>query len=298
MNPTILSSVIRRVRRNIAAGPYLHLAATATIAFSMLILGVFAILYVNISDLLRSWQQDIRVVAYLEDDLVKQRLEALRQHLAELPGVEKIRYVSKDEAMTRLRGQMKHRASLLDGLKENPLPASLEIELAPGWQRWERLDPLADEIKTFSGIEDVAAAEAWLHRFTGFMGFFRLASLIVGGLVFATTVFVCANTIRLTLYAKRQELEIMKLVGATDSFVKTPFYAQNLLEGALGGTVGLGFLFVSFKLFIARLHSGHALLSTFDIRFLSLTGCAALLFVGILMAWIGSYLSLRQFLKP
>ncbi|MDY6987407.1 MAG: permease-like cell division protein FtsX [Thermodesulfobacteriota bacterium] len=298
MNLTVLSSVLRRVRRNIAAGPYLHLAATATIAFSMLILGVFSILYVNISDLLRSWQQDIRVVAYLEEDLVKERLEALRQHLAELPGVEKIRYVSQEEAMSRLRSQMKHRASLLDGLKENPLPASLEIHLAPGWQQWERLDPLADEIKTFSGIEDVAAAEAWLHRFTGFMGFFRLASLIVGGLVFATTVFVCANTIRLTLYAKRQEIEIMKLVGATDSFVKTPFYAQNLLEGALGGIVGLGFLFISFRLFIARLHSGHALLSTFDIRFLSLTGCAALLFVGILMSWIGSYLSLRQFLKP
>ena len=298
MNLTVLSSVIQRVRRNIAAGPYLHLAATATIALSLLILGVFAILYVNISDLVWSWQQDIRVVAYLEEGLVKERVELLRQHLAELQGVEEIRYVSKGQAMTRLRSQMKHRASLLDGLKENPLPASFEIELAPGWQRWERLDPLADKIKTLSGIEDVAAAEAWLHRFTGFMGFFRLASLIVGGLVFATTVFVCANTIRLTLYAKRQEIEIMKLVGATDSFVKIPFYVQNLLEGALGGIVGLGLLFISFKLLIARLHSGHALLSTFDIRFLSLTGCTALLFVGIFMAWLGSYISLRQFLRP
>jgi cell division transport system permease protein len=90
----------------------------------------------------------------------------------------------------------------------------------------------------------------------------------------------------------------MKLVGATDSFIKTPFYVQNLLEGLLGGMVGLGLLFISFKVFIARLHSGHALLATFDIQFISLAGCTFLLLVGILMAWFGSYLSLRQFLRP
>jgi cell division transport system permease protein len=298
VNLTILSSVIRRVRRNISTNPYLHLAATATLAFSMLILGVFAILYVNINDLFRSWQEDIRVVAYLDKDLVEERMELLRQNLAKLPGVEQVRYVSKDDAMARLKRQMKHRESVLEGLKENPLPASFEIQLAHGWQSWERLDPLVDEIKKFSGIEDVACAEDWLHRFSGFMGFFRLTSLVVGGLVFATTVFVCANTIRLTLYAKRQELEIMKLIGATDSFVKTPFYIQNLLEGVVGGIIGLGFLFFSYKVFVARVQSAQALLSTFDTRFLPFTGCAALLLVGILMAWFGSYLSLRHFLKP
>ena len=298
MNLTMLLSPVQRMRRNISATPYLHLAATGTIAFSLLILGVFAILYVNINDLIRSWQQNIRVVAYLKEELPQEQLESLRQSLASLDGVEQVRHVSKDEAMARLKGQMKHRVSVLEGLRENPLPPSFEIRLVDGWQRWEQLDPLVDRIRAFSEIDDVACAEAWLHRIIGLTGFFRLAGLIVGGLVFATTVFICANTIRLTLYAKQQELEIMRLVGATEGFIKTPFYLQNLMEGLLGGLVALGLLFVSYKLFVARVQTPEALLSLFELRFLSLTGCAILVSVGMLMAWFGSYLSLRQFVRP
>jgi cell division transport system permease protein len=298
VNPTFLTSAYRRVRRHVSSSPYLHLAATGTIAFSLLILGIFFILYVNINDLLTSWQQNIRVVAYLEDDIVEERIESLEQSLTKLPGVKRVDFISKEEALARLRSQMKHRVSVLEGLRENPLPASFEIELAQGWQTWEHLDALTDDIMTFAEIEDVACAEAWLHRFSGFMGFFRLASLVVGCLVFATTVFVCGNTIRLTLYTKRQELEIMRLVGATDGFIKTPFYIQNVMEGLLGGIVGLGFLFFSYRLFISRVQSAEALLWTSDIRFLSLTECTTLLLVGILMGWLGSYLSLRHFLRP
>jgi cell division transport system permease protein len=238
------------------------------------------------------------MVAYLQEDVAKNRIKSLEQSLAELTGVKGVYFISKDQAMARLRSQMKHRLSVLEGLRENPLPASFEIELDQKWQTWKHLDVLADEMMTFSEIEDVACAEAWLHRFSGFMGFFRLSSLVVGCLVFATTVFLCGNTIRLTLYAKRQELETMRLVGATDGFIKTPFYIQSLVEGLLGSMVGLGFLFCSYRLFISRVQSAEALLWTSNIRFLSLAEWTALLFLGMLMAWLGSYFSLRHFLKP
>ena len=113
MNLTMLSSVFQRVKRSFSTSPYLHLAATATIAFSLLIIGLFAILHVNINDLIRSWQQNIRVVAYLKNDLPENRIESLRQSLVELAGVEQVLYVSKDDAMARLKRQARHSAASL-----------------------------------------------------------------------------------------------------------------------------------------------------------------------------------------
>ncbi|NVM56493.1 MAG: ABC transporter permease [Desulfobacterales bacterium] len=298
MNLTMLSSVFRRAMRNISAAPYLHVAATGTMAFSLLIIGAFAVICVNINDLIRLWQQNIRVVAYLIDGLPETRIEPLRQHIAKFYGVEQVRFVSKDEAMARFRVQLKHRLSLLDGLRENPLPASFEIRLIHAWQSWERVDPLAEQIRAFPEIGDVEYGEAWLHRFSAFIGFFKLASLIIGGLVFATAVFVSANTLRLGLYARREEIEIMRLVGATSSFIKTPFYIQNLIEGLVGGLIASGLLFGSYKLLIDRAQAPGIFLGPFQIRFLSLSGIGALLLAGMLMGWFGSYFSLKQFQRP
>lgn len=298
MNLTTLSFIFQRVRRNISTSPYLHVATTGTIAFSLLIIGAFGLVYVNINHLIRSWQDNIRVVAYLSDELPEGSRAPLQQRLARLYGVGNIRYISKDDAMNRLKRQMKHRLSLLEGLRENPLPASFEIRLVQGWHSWDRLDPLVDQIKAFPEIEDVECGQAWLRRFSQFIAFFKLASLILGVLIVATTVFVCTNTIKLTLYTKRQELDIMRLVGATDAFIQTPFYIQNLIEGLLGGLIAVGVLFGTYRLFISRIQSPHLLLSSGEITFLSLTACEVLLSVGMLMGWLGSYLSVKQCLRP
>jgi cell division transport system permease protein len=297
MNFTTLSFIFQRVRRNISTSPYLHLATTATIAFSLLIIGAFGLIYVNINNLIRSWQDNIRVVAYLSDELPQGSRERLQQRLAKLYGVGNIRYISKDDALDRLKRQMKHRLSLLEGLRENPLPASFEIRLVQGWQSWDRLDPLVDQIKAFPEIEDVECGQAWLRRFSQFIAFFKLASLIIGVLIAATTVFVCTNTIKLTLYTKRQELDIMRLVGATDTFIQAPFHIQNLIEGLLGGLIAVGVLFGTYSLFISKVQSPHLFLSSGEISFLSLTACGILLSVGMLMGWLGSCLSLKQFLQ-
>jgi len=298
MNLNTLSFIFQRVWRNISTSPYLHLATTATIAFSLVIIGTFGLVYVNINNLIRSWQDNIRVVAYLGDELPEKSRAPLQQRLARLYGVGNIRYISKDDAMNRLKRQMKHRLSLLEGLRENPLPASFEIRLVQGWQSWNRLDPLVDQIKAFPEIEDVECGQAWLRRFSQFIAFFKLASFIIGVLIAATTVFVCTNTIKLTLYTKRQELDIMRLVGATDGFIQTPFYIQNLIEGLLGSLIALGVLFGIYRLFISKVQSTHLLLSGGEITFLSLSACGVLFSVGMLMGWLGSCLSMKQFLRP
>ncbi len=298
MNPSMLSSVLRRAARNMSSNPYLHLASTGTMAFSLLVIGAFTVLYVNINHLLGSWQLNVRIVAFVKDELPEAGTKRVQDSIAGLYGVEQARFVSKDEAMGRLRGQLKHRLSLLDGLRKNPLPASFEIRLSQTWQNWEHVEPLAKQIEAFPEIEDVEYCKSWLHQFSAFITFFRLASLVVGGLVFAAAIFVSANTIRLALYARRDELDIMRLVGATDSFIKAPYYIQNIVEGVLGGIIATVLLFVTYKLFAAKIQAPGVFWGPVQIHFLSLKGTAALLLAGIVMGWFGSYLSLRKFLRP
>ncbi len=297
MNRATVSSVFRRVGRNMSTSKSLHLAATGSIAFSLLILGVFAILYVNINHVVTSWQEDVRIVAYLAEGLSTEEIDSLRESIAQLDGVGHVGYISKDDAMARLRKQMKHRLSLLEGLQENPLPASLEIRLVGRWESWDQVQPLISQMKASPEIEDVEYGEAWLHRVSGLIGFFKLASLVVGSLILATTVFICTNTIRLTVYSKREELEIMKLVGATDAFIKAPFYVQNLIQGLLGGLIAVALLFASYMTFIAKVQTSDALFSTIEIHFLTRSTMLLLVLVGIFIGWLGSYFSLRHFLK-
>jgi cell division transport system permease protein len=289
-------SILRRIRRNISAAPYINVATTGSISFSLVIIGIFVLLHINISDLIKGWQHNIRLVAYLGDGTPGDRIEIIQQGLAKLQGVESVRYVSKQEAFDQLRIQLKHRASLLEGLRTNPLPASFEIRLVDTLSNWEHVEPLTNLVKGFPEVDQVEYGKAWLRRFSGFIAFFKLTSFIVGALVLGTTVFICANTIKLTLYAKREELEIMRLVGATEAFVKTPFYIQNLIEGLIGGLIALGLLFLAYKFLVGRVHGLETTVSTFGVRFFSLSGVLGLLWTGMLMGWLGSYLSLRQFL--
>ncbi|OEU44452.1 MAG: hypothetical protein BBJ60_06855 [Desulfobacterales bacterium S7086C20] len=297
MNPTKIVSVLKRMKRNFVATPYLHLAATGTIGLCLLITGCFIILYTNLNDLIEVWQQDIRIVAYIKDGVSDRQRTLLAQTISKLNGVKEVSYTSKDEALTQLRQQMKHRSSLLDGLHTNPLPASFTIDLVESQKNRVNVTLLSRKINEFPEINDVEYAKAWLHRFSGFISFFRLASLVVGLVVFATTVFICSNTIGLTLYAQRDELDIMRLVGATDSFIKAPFYIQNLIQGLLGSLLAITLLFAVYNIFIAKIEAYGALMATWEVRFLSLTEVYELLLIGVVIAWLGSYISLKQFLK-
>ncbi|MCD6137935.1 MAG: ABC transporter permease [Deltaproteobacteria bacterium] len=297
MNLTMAVSVLRRVWQNISSGLHLHMAVTSTVTFSLLIIGAFAILYLNINDLIRSWQENIKVVAYLKDAISDSDIEHLRREIVRIDGIAQIRFVSKDAALARLKTQLKHRQSILDGLRENPLPASLEIRLVRPSHNWEQVEQVARQIAVLRGIKDVEYNKPWLQRFLAFTTFFKLASIIIGGFVFATAVFVSSNTIKLALYTKAEEVEIMRLVGATDRFIKTPFYLQNLIEGILGALIALGILFGAYKFFVARVQTLGVWLGPFQVRFLPRTVTGALVVMGMLIGWFSSYFSLKHFLR-
>jgi len=158
-------------------------------------------------------------------------------------------------------------------------------------------------------VEEVEYGQQWMGRFMNLLNLFRLTGYALACLFFMAAVFFVANTIRLVLYSRREEVEIMRLVGASEGFIKDPFYIQSMIQGALGGVIGLGTLFVMFRFVVGdwtleigdwKLETAsdfQFLISDFQIQFLSPEIFIGILLGSMFVGWLGCYISLRQFLK-
>jgi cell division transport system permease protein len=142
----------------------------------------------------------------------------------------------------------------------------------------------------------VEYGQDWVERFTGILSLSKFLALSMGGLFCLVTVFIISNTIRLALYSRREEIEIMRLVGATDTFIKIPSYLAGIIQGAAGGLVGLTALYISYRWLIAKLGPGFSAYEI-HIRFLPRNWILWILLYSICVGWVGCLVSLRQFLK-
>jgi len=234
----------KRAIKDILNHRFLSVTTIITMAVSVLIVGAVALFLVNANDIMNAWKKGIRVMAYLKPDIPEIKIGELERRIQGMDGIRDVRFISKNEALQRLKSQMKRQPSLLENLKENPLPDAFEIRLAESFQNRDRVEMLAERLNSLVQVEDVEYGQIWLGRFMSIINLFRLTGYAMGGLFFLAAVFIVANTIRLVLYSRREEVEIMRLVGATDGFIKAPFYIEGLIQGALGGMIGLTVLFV------------------------------------------------------
>lgn len=287
----------KRAIQDILDHKFLNAVTIITIAISILIVSAFALFFINASDIMNTWKKGIRIMAYLQPNIPRTDISQLKQKVQELYGVESVRFISNDEALQMLKEQMKRQASLFTNLKENPLPDAFEIQMIAASQDQEKIETLATRLESLPRIDDVEYGQKWLARFTNVFNLFRLTGFALGGLFFIAAVFIVANTIRLVLYTRRDEVEIMRLVGATDSFIMAPFYIAGVIQGALGGILGLAALFVTFIIVSSNVEQGFPP-GLFTIRFLPITAFGAILIGSMLVGWLGCYLSLKQFLKP
>jgi len=300
---------IGRAVKDIAGNRFLNAVAVVTVALAVMIAGAFGLFFVNADGLLKFWIKGIRIMAYLKPGVTKEKISDIGKQIQRTAGVRDVRFISRQEAMERFRVQMKEQASLLDNLKENPLPDAFEIGIAESFQKWENFEALAARIQTFPEVGEVEYGKKWLGLFINIFDLFRLAGYAMGCLFFIATVFFVANTIRLVLYSRREEIEIMRLVGASEGFIKDPFYIQSFIQGGLGGFIGLGILYIAFKFVIGDwqmaigdwkadfLSDIRLPVSGFQIRFLPPEISLEILLGSMFAGWLGCYISLRQFLK-
>ena len=186
---------------------------------------------------MRASESSIRILVYLKDGATEAQRQETQYRIQGMDGVLKVQFISRAQALETLRAQLQHQASLLDGLGENPLPDSLEVDLKSG--RVNQMASIAGQIGGLPAVDSVEYGQQWMGRFAGLLNLFRFAGMVLGGLFFIASGLIVANTARLVLYSRREEVEIMRLVGATDGFITAPFYIQGLIQGAFGCGVGL-----------------------------------------------------------
>ena len=286
----------RRAIKDILDHRFLSTVTIATIAIAILIASAFALFFVNANTIVNSWKKGIRIMVYLKPNSSEKKVADIKSKIEGMKGVNNVRFISNKEALEQLKNQMKRQSSLLDDLQENPLPDAFEVRLTDDFQNQDKVETLAARLESLSQVDEVEYGQVWLGRFTNILNLFRLTGYAMGALFFAATVLIVANTIRLVFYSRREEVEIMRLVGATDGFIRAPFYIEGLIQGALGGIIGLAALFVLF-VFISSNVDKDLTSSLFAIRFLSWEAFLGILICSMFVGWMGCFLSLKQFLK-
>ncbi|BBO83516.1 cell division protein FtsX [Desulfosarcina ovata subsp. sediminis] len=287
---------IQRAIKDLLENRFLNAVTIITIALSVLIVSAFGLFFFNLQDMFNAWKKGVRIMVYLAPDTTEAQCLDTRSQLQSIDGIERIRFVSKDEAMRLMKERMPHQASLLDHLKENPLPDAFDVALVGESNSPEKIAFLAQRIEGLPAVAEVEYGQQWIERFGGFFNLFKLAGYGLGTMFFMATVFIAANTIRLVLYSRREEIQIMRLVGAADRFIRVPYYLEGMIQGLSGSLIGLGLLYAAFTAIGSQFQQT---LSTemVSIRFLSMEICAWIVGAGLTTGLLGSFFSLKQFMK-
>jgi cell division transport system permease protein len=272
--------------------------AVATTAFTLSCFGVFLLVYLNLKELTGSLQQDIQVVLYLEEGLSPQQVAEVQQRLNGQPEVSTVIFVSKDQALTDFRTQFPSEQRLLQGLGENPLPASFVITPTPQHRSSAAVKKWTERLKSLPGVAEVQYSRDWIENLATIVRYIELGAIAVGMILAAASVTIIASTIRLALYARRDEIEILRLIGATAAFIKVPYLLEGAVLGALGGMLSLVVLRGGFEFYRIQLGpAGRFLGVESEFGFFPAQVSWVLISLGLTLGCLGSFVSLYDFGK-
>jgi cell division transport system permease protein len=287
-----------RAVTNLRQNLFVSVVTVGTIALALLIASLFLLVYVNLQSMAEGWSDKVQVTAYFDKEPAPLAVSALKGRVQALPGTSKVLFVSQAEAEQRLRARLKGQESLLEGITPEVLPASLEISLDRDHRDGGSVAAYVASLKKIAGISEVQYGEEWVKRFSSFMNLFRLMGMLLGGFLAIMVLFIVSNTIKLTIYARKDELELLGLVGATRFFIKAPFLIEGILQGALGSLLSMIALLGCYWAFLKN--AGNFLgvnPAAAGLSFLPIPHLALILVGGVLLGFIGSATSLRRFIQ-
>jgi cell division transport system permease protein len=222
--------------------PLLSALGVVTIAFSLFAFGLFGLVAINIRKALDQVEERVEVRAWVSDSTDIESVAAAMKDIGEFPEVLRVDYVSKEKALERARKEM---GEFADVFEAGVLPASIEVHLRPGMRSPASVRAVADRIKTYSFIDDVRYGEEWVEKLYRLRNIATVAGIALGVAFAAVAIIIIGATIRMTVLARAKEISIMRLVGATDMFIRLPFLIDGLVKGVLGGLLALVFVWVA-----------------------------------------------------
>ncbi len=294
----LMTYFVREATRNISRNKVLNSMTIAMIAVSLTIFGIFLLIYVNLNAVIKQWSNAVQIIAYIDRELSEDERIQLDSRIRTIDSVEAVSFVSKQEALEDLKNRLSGHEELLEGLESNPLPASYEIRLHPKYRNLEGVRSVAEHLATLSQFDDIQYGQQWLENLTTLINVLKFLGTFLGIFLFLTVIFIVSNTIKLTLYAREEELNIMKYIGATESFIKGPFLAEGIIRGLLGAVLSLLCLYLLYLLFTTIIHYSSASLFQFaSLSFLSSPVLIGVIVLGSVLGWCGSLLTLHKYLK-
>lgn len=276
-------------RKNLA----MSIAAVVTIAMTLLILGAVVILVLNLGNVIKSIEKKVEITVYLTNTADGDEISALQKEILSWSEVQKVEFVSKDEALERLKEDLKDNPEMLEAISGNPLPASLEISLRDP----QKVEMVAGRLQGREPVDEVKFGQDIVKNLFKLSRTVRTVSLVfVVFLGFASTVLI-SNTVRMAITARRKEVAIMRLVGATNWFIRWPFVVEGIVQGLLGSLIAISVLYVVYA-YLQKWVNQLIPFMPFTIStivFLEIVG--GLTLVGIFVGSLGSFIALRRFLK-
>ena len=270
------------------------IASITTVMLCLLLLGAVYTFTCKVAKLAEVAEAQVEIRAYLSPKVDEKALRAIQEQLKQIPGIQSFEYISKEKALERMKQQFGDKEGLLDGIdKINPLPASFEIKVAEP----SMLSGVAETVKALSGIDEVDYQKELVDKLLLVTRTMRFGSVLVVVGLGVVTIFLIANTIRLTVYARRKEIAIMKLVGATDSLVRIPLVLEGVLLGVVGG-IAAGLINNVVYAYVFKTVSSSmpfiplVLPQAVNGKVLAITAGA-----GIVIGMVGSVVSMRRFLR-
>ncbi len=268
--------------------PLLSALSVTTIAFSLFVLGLFGLVAVNLRQALRGVAERVEIVAYLLPGTPIETVLLGEQDIEAFPEVASAVLVSEDSALARARRELVEFRDLLRELERNPLPASIEVKLKPGYQDAMHVNAVADRLRGFGFVDDVRFGRDWVEKLDRLRRLAAAVGLVVGAAFAIVAVIIIGTTIRMAVLQRSREIAIMRLVGATDGFIRRPFLLQGALKGLLGGLVAIGLSYAAY-----------ALINRFLIEssFFTVPQALAIVAFGTVIGLMGSLLSVGRHLR-
>jgi cell division transport system permease protein len=236
---------LQTAAKNLVLEKWINILTVLTIAAGFLILGTFILITLNMDLMIKRWSRGFGLVVYLKDNVNKNEEDLLNEYFKKDKDIVKVSYISKEAAFKELEKTLGSNISLLKGFKENPLPSSFELKLKSEALDPSRIQQKASQIKHLNGVEDVQYGEKWLASLNTMTKGLKIITFIIGSIIFTAVAFATYSTIKILFYRRMEEIETLKLLGATRGFIRLPFLLEGICVGILGGMLSLfGLLFI------------------------------------------------------
>ncbi len=286
--------IIRETMISLKRNSWMSFASIGTVAVSLFVLGMFLILVVNMNRMTDSLESQVEISVYVKDEVNEAGVRTLEERITAMQGIESVKFVDREKAMERFRDRLGDQQFLLDALGDkNPLPNSFEVRVV----RPDMVRTAAEAIAELPGVETAKYGQDVVEHLFDITRLVRLFGLALMFVLALATLFIISNTIRLTVFARRKEVAIMKYVGATDWFIRWPFLLEGVVLGCLGGIVAALVLRGAYRIIAAKIYDTLAFFPLIPENPFLHYVTAAILVCGMLIGALGSTISLKKFLK-